>query len=204
MPLTISDVEYQQFRADGMGYDEVAQRKNVSAACVRKYCSRKGWSLSKRLSNDEVVELVVQHNRQMGYRSTANDIRNRENISVGDERIRKSLKRLDPKGTDRLLNASAGSFACLSDLLLSPRPLHYLKINVHRIVSGVEERTKKIKSRGRYMVGCPNAVWHADGNEKQLYPFSIYFHVCVDGDSRKLMWLFPSCNKKSNVVKVCS
>ena len=46
----------------------------------------------------------------------------------------------------------------------------------------------------------PNAVWHIDGYDK-LAPYGIYIHSCVDGFSRKIIWLNAyKTNKDPKVI----
>jgi hypothetical protein len=42
--------------------------------------------------------------------------------------------------------------------------------------------------RIKYWVPCPNSVWHFDGNHK-LNHWGFVTHGCVDGYSRRIMWL---------------
>ena len=51
-----------------------------------------------------------------------------------------------------------------------------------------------------YANSGPNHRWHADGNDK-LCQFGIYIHGCIDGWSRKMIWLkVGSTNRNPNVV----
>lgn len=65
---------------------------------------------------------------------------------------------------------------------------------------GVERRSRYRLKRRVYGVSGPNQIWHLDGWDK-LAPFKLYVHGCVDGFSRKYMWLqVASTNKDPNVV----
>nr|XP_055023173.1 uncharacterized protein LOC129413507 isoform X1 [Misgurnus anguillicaudatus] len=60
--------------------------------------------------------------------------------------------------------------------------------------SGVHLRhTRRFVRRGYFTEG-PNQVWHVDGYDK-LKPFGIGISGCIDGFSRKVMWL---CSASSN------
>ena len=59
-----------------------------------------------------------------------------------------------------------------------------------------------MKIRRTYVNGGPMHVWHADGNEKQLYPFGITIHACVDGGSSKVIYAMPALNKQAATPKV--
>ena len=52
----------------------------------------------------------------------------------------------------------------------------------------------------KYRVEGSNQLWHIDGNDKlKLFGFSI--HVCIDGYSRKVLWLeVCSSNKNPPIV----
>ena len=53
---------------------------------------------------------------------------------------------------------------------------------------GVESRKKKRLRRRAYSTKGPNYIWHIDGHDKlKLFGFSI--HGCIDGFSRRLIWL---------------
>ena len=46
----------------------------------------------------------------------------------------------------------------------------------------------RFQNRRRYGTGGPSSMWHVDGNDK-LIGFGFYIHGCVDGYSRKVIWL---------------
>jgi hypothetical protein len=48
----------------------------------------------------------------------------------------------------------------------------------------IERRAKRLQRR-RYMNPGPNFAWHADGYDKHGFPI----HGCIDGFSRRLVWL---------------
>jgi hypothetical protein len=50
-----------------------------------------------------------------------------------------------------------------------------------------------------YKVKGANSLWHQDGNEK-LRPWGFYVHGCVDGYSRKIVYLECRNNKRSRTV----
>jgi len=54
---------------------------------------------------------------------------------------------------------------------------------------GVESRkAHKLKRREYHCLG-PNSAWHADGYDK-LKPYGFPIHGCIDGFSRKVLWLY--------------
>lgn len=61
--------------------------------------------------------------------------------------------------------------------------------------SGKENRSRHKFVRRAYHSNGPNEVWHVDGYDK-LKPFGIAISGCIDGFSRKVMWL--KCGKSNN------
>ena len=53
---------------------------------------------------------------------------------------------------------------------------------------GVEERSKRRLRRRVYISKRPNYQWHIDGYDK-LRPFGFFIHGCIEGFSRKILWL---------------
>ena len=65
---------------------------------------------------------------------------------------------------------------------------------------GVESRRKKRLRRRAYHAKGPNFVWHTDGQDK-LKPFGFSVHGCIDGFSRRLLWLeVGPTNKNPEVI----
>ena len=61
-------------------------------------------------------------------------------------------------------------------------------------------RSKKCLLRRVYSVPGPDLFWHQDGYDK-LKPFGFAIHGCIDGYSRKIIWLeVASTNKDPSVV----
>ena len=53
---------------------------------------------------------------------------------------------------------------------------------------GVDLRTRGRLHRRQYICRGPNQVWHIDGMDK-LKQFGFAVHACIDGFSRKILWL---------------
>ena len=53
--------------------------------------------------------------------------------------------------------------------------------------------------RRRYFSAGPNFIWHCDGYDK-LKPYGFAIHGCIDGFSRKILWL--KCMTTNNDPKV--
>nr|XP_018915509.1 PREDICTED: uncharacterized protein LOC109042973 [Bemisia tabaci]XP_018915510.1 PREDICTED: uncharacterized protein LOC109042973 [Bemisia tabaci]XP_018915512.1 PREDICTED: uncharacterized protein LOC109042973 [Bemisia tabaci] len=64
---------------------------------------------------------------------------------------------------------------------------------------GVLNRRRQRLRRRQYKVKAANYLWHMDGNEK-LVNWNMYIHGCVDGLSRKIIYLELSLTKLAEVV----
>lgn len=65
---------------------------------------------------------------------------------------------------------------------------------------GVEARSRYRLKRRRYRMAGPNYLWHCDGYDK-LKKFGFAIHGCVDGYSRKVLWLHvATSNNKPEIV----
>lgn len=62
---------------------------------------------------------------------------------------------------------------------------------MHRWAGAIKRRV--------YRVRGANALWHMDGNEK-LRPWGFYVHGCIDGYSRRIIYLKCSTNKRAYTV----
>lgn len=65
---------------------------------------------------------------------------------------------------------------------------------------GVDLRRRGRLRRRKYCNPGPNSAWHLDGHDK-LKPYGFSIHGCIDGYSRRLLWLeVASTNKKPALV----
>ncbi|XP_062582469.1 uncharacterized protein LOC134244221 isoform X3 [Saccostrea cucullata] len=65
---------------------------------------------------------------------------------------------------------------------------------------GVKRRKQRRLRRRQYFSKGPNFVWHLDGYDK-LKPYGISIHGCIDGFSRRLIWLNADItNKRPEVI----
>lgn len=66
--------------------------------------------------------------------------------------------------------------------------------------SGIAERSRHRLKRRKYKVPGPNFLWHIDGYDK-LKPFGFAIHGCIDGFSRKILWLEVAVsNNKPEII----
>ncbi|XP_015122918.1 uncharacterized protein LOC107045241 [Diachasma alloeum] len=65
---------------------------------------------------------------------------------------------------------------------------------------GIENRQRHRLTRRKYKVPGPNFLWHVDGYDK-LKPFGFAIHGCIDGFSRKMLWLdVATSNNKPEII----
>ena len=65
---------------------------------------------------------------------------------------------------------------------------------------GVETRLSRRLERRTYNVPGPNYIWHIDGYDK-LKPFGLCISGCIDGFSRKVLWLnIYKTNNNPNII----
>ena len=60
---------------------------------------------------------------------------------------------------------------------------------------GVDSRKNMRLRRRAYYTEGPNVIWHIDGHDK-LKPFGFSIHACIDGYSRRLLWLEACSSNK--------
>lgn len=99
---------------------------------------------------------------------------------------------------ESILKELNGSGSCLGYKSLWRRIKNKYCLNVKRDIVmkilqeadpiGVEARSKARLKRRQYIVPGPNFLWHVDGYDK-LKPFGFAIHGCIDGYSRKIIWL---------------
>ena len=121
---------------------------------MKYLCNKYGLQRRKHIT-DSVLEHMVANeletsNALVGFRQMAELVSLKYCVRVAKERVRCTLKRLDPEG--------------------------------------VKERSRNVIKRRVYETFGPNDVYHIDGNDK-LKKWGFCIHRCVDGFSRKLLWL---------------
>ena len=67
---------------------------------------------------------------------------------------------------------------------------------------GTQERKSRRLKRRTYLSAGPNDTWHIDGYDK-LKPYGLPIHGCVDGFSRKILWLRVCKTNNNPVVTAC-
>ena len=67
---------------------------------------------------------------------------------------------------------------------------------------GTAKRKRRRLDRRTYNSQGPNWAWHTDGYDK-LKPYGFPIHGCVDGFSRKVLWLQVVKSNNNPVVPAC-
>ena len=67
---------------------------------------------------------------------------------------------------------------------------------------GTETRRALRLTKRQYVSVGPHFCWHADGYDK-LKPYGFPIHGCVDGFSRKILWIKVSRTNSDPVVPAC-
>lgn len=65
-------------------------------------------------------------------------------------------------------------------------------------VAAAQRQARRL-TRRKYISGGPNAAWHLDGYDK-LKPYGFPIHGCVDGFSRKVLWLKVGRSNNNPVI----
>ncbi|XP_077977447.1 uncharacterized protein LOC144433008 [Glandiceps talaboti] len=94
------------------------------------------------------------------------------------------------------LTNGSGSTVGANEMVAILRTKYNLKVTraiVRQIVKildpeGVQQRHLHRLIRREYICKGPNYVWHYDGYDK-LVPYGLAIHGCIDGFSRKVIWL---------------
>ena len=106
------------------------------------------------------------------------------------------------------MESSVGSFVGYREMTRQLRMKHRLIVRRDTVMramrvidpEGVEARKRRRLRRRQYNTPGPNFLWHIDGWDK-LKPYGFSVHACIDGFSRRLLWLEVSTtNKHPNVV----
>lgn len=63
-----------------------------------------------------------------------------------------------------------------------------------------QQLTAFLPRRARYRVDGSNALWHFDGNHKMI-SWGFVLHGCIDGYSRRIMYLKCKTNNRAGTVK---
>lgn len=158
------------------------------------------------MSRDELIEtyfhLGLSGPEILSFLSQAH------NIQLSLRQLRRILKSLGCKRRQyqsdvaQIINAIETEI-CSSGQIIGYRAMHQRLITYHGLTvkrevvrhalkildpEGVEQRTNRRFRRRKYCAKGPNYLWHIDGYDK-LKPFGFGVHGCIDGYSRRILWL---------------
>lgn len=158
-------------------------------------------------SNYEILRfLAAVHGVTMGLRTVKRWLQ-KMSLKRANRRNEAPLEDIVAAILDEM-EGSVGSFVGYRDMTRRLRLKHNLTVrrdHVMRILrvidpEGVLNRQRRRLQRRKYSTPGPNFLWHIDGWDK-LRPYGFYVHGCVDGFSRRILWLeVGTSNKDSNVV----
>lgn len=164
--------------------------------------------MSVLLSNHTREELIKHYFLNgFSYKEIIASLSTNHNIEISLRHLNRILRSLnlfrrhnhiEPEETlNRISEQLRGSASCFGYRLMHQK-LRSEGINVDRETvrlslkeldpEGVTARTNKRFKRRKYVCKGPNSIWHLDGYDK-LKPFGLAIHGCIDGYSRKILWL---------------
>ena len=147
--------------------------------------------------------LLKRHGRQMSLRTLKKRVKiyglQRNNVQYDVDELRNAIRRLiDGYGSFMGYRAVWHSLQLIGVRV----PRYAVQLLLREIdPEGTEERKAHRLKRRIYHNPGPNYSWHCDGYDK-LKPYGFPIHGCIDGWSRKILWLYVtrSNNQPSNVV----
>ncbi|XP_069129255.1 uncharacterized protein [Argopecten irradians] len=153
-------------------------------------------------------EIALLLQKQCGVKLSANAIGKRLK-KLGSPSKRGPLRHTDNEIRQAVQNALAEcpitvGYRHMTDILRS-KGYHVRRDTVMQVLReldpiGVHFRHRRRIRRKVYCSAGPNNVWHVDGYDK-LKPYGFAIHGCIDGFSRRLMWLnVASTNNNPKVM----
>ena len=105
------------------------------------------------------------------------------------------------------MDGYVGSFSGYRDMTRCLRMKHNLSVRRETVMEamrvidpdGVSLRRRHRLKRRKYMTPGPNFLWHIDGWDK-LKPYGFDIHGCMDGFSRRLLWLEVRSTNKNPTI----
>ena len=144
------------------------------------------YYFSKGYEYDAIVHFLAKfHDITMSIRTLKNRLRRYQ--------IRRRTPTYDLNLVrEAILRELSGGYRCMWHTL----HLHNIQVPRHVVENlmreldpdGCEQRRSRALQRQRYSSPGPNHTWHVDGYDK-LKPFGFPVHGCIDGWSRRIMWL---------------
>ena len=167
------EVAILKYLDDGLTYEKIREFLRVQHSCEISLSTLKRWIKRKRIRRRPLPGV------QSSLSVTA--IQEELNVSGANFGYRRMHRAL----------LSKGIICRRNDVRISMKQLD---------PDGVDLRRRRRLHRRKYTPPGPNFVWHIDGHDK-LKPFGFSIHGCIDGFSRKLIWLTVSpTNKMPEII----
>ena len=159
-------------------------------------------------SQTEIVSaLALIHSIQLSVRHLRRILKK---LSLQRKRLSVDYEADIDRVIEAILKETSGSGCCLGYKSMWRRLVHNYGLCVKRQTvvelmwlidpEGMEKRKAKRLVRRAYFVPGPNFLFHIDGYDK-LKPYGFAIHGCIDGFSRRIMWLkVGSSNNDPRVI----
>ena len=190
-----------------------------------KFAKKMAEELREGLPISETEREIIEYyfHRGFQYRSILFFLEKYHNIRLSERTLKRRLKdfglkrreTVDENIENMARNIITDEISAGPDRLNGYRSMwHILRLRYHinvprRLVAslmkevdpeGVELRKRRRLHRRTYVSPGPNFAWHVDGYDK-LKPYGFSIHGCVDGFSRRILWLHVQrSNKKPKII----
>ena len=168
-----------------------------------KFCT----SCGLELLSDEKTTVTFYFSRGFEYKSIIHMLSKQHGIKMSERTLKNRLKEFglrrklalyDEAQLRRQIEQEMEGPGCMAGYRSMSHTLSMKSIRVPRRVveeimreldpEGCETRRRKRLRRRKYRAPGPNYCWHVDGYDK-LKSYGFPIHGCIDGWSRKIMWL---------------
>jgi len=114
------------------------------------------------------------------------------------ERVRCTMRELEEAVNEELCGSCANVGYRRMHRTLTNKGIVCRREDVRKVVKRLDpqgvNRRKRLRRR-KYRNQGPNSVWHIDGHDK-LKPYGFSIHGCIDGFSRRIIWLEVNSSNK--------
>ena len=155
-------------------------------------------------TNDEIIEFLKLHNITISLATLKRRLqtlklsrRKKDADRINDDELRKAVE-IELSGSGCFVGYRR-MWARLKKKGILVKGSRVMTLLRELDPDGVESRKKKRLRRRAYSTKGPNYIWHIDGHDK-LKPFGFSIHGCIDGFSRRLIWLEVNATNKNPEV----
>jgi len=147
-----------------------------------------------KLTYEEILEFLrVYHDCIISLSTLKRFIRKQGMTKRPLERVRCTMRELEEAVNEELCGSCANVGYRRMHRTLTNKGIVCRREDVRKVVKrldpqGVNDRRRKRLRRRKYRNQGPNSVWHIDGHDK-LKPYGFSIHGCIDGFSRRIIWL---------------